>query len=175
VIRVRRSPLLPVTLGVLAGLAAALQLAPLWGQGIGLLLAAAATLPAAVGTALAPRRCIWFLLVTAAVIGLASREELFVFMTGTGPLGMVLGLTLDRRPWGSAAGAALVLAGGMALMPLLAGVYAFGGVEQGWPMAVRFGVYLLFALGYSRLWVTIFRRVWTRVSPTLRYTRRDRP
>lgn len=162
-----------VLAGMLAGLAAVLQLGPVWWPGGGYVLAMAATLPVAVGVALRPYRCNWFVLVSCVLIGMFAVEELFVFMMTTGPLGVLLGLTIRRPAWQSVLASALGLAWGMLLLPGLAGIYPWGGVERGWTHEFTALAYGGFALGYSSLWVLLFRRVWSRITQVLRYTRGD--
>lgn len=169
----RTGPILTVQLGLLAGLTAAMQLGPLYIPGAGSFMAMAATLPVAIAAALRPRRCTWFFVAAALVIGLISLEEMFVFVTTTGPLGLMLGMFLDRPAWAAVLSAGSVLAGGMVLLPVLAGVYPFGGVEVGWSAGAMAVGYLLFALAYAGLWHGFFVRVWGRVRPAVRYTRVD--
>lgn len=169
----RVRPALPVLLGLLGGLCAAMQLAPLYMPAAGYLLAMASSLPVAVATTVTPRRCTWFFVATALVIGLVSREEMAVFITTTGPLGIMLGLMADRPAWMAVPSAGIVLAGGMILLPSLGGVYPFGGLEVHWSPWVLAGAYLLFGITYAALWHAFFARLWGRMSTSVRYTRVD--
>lgn len=167
----RGRPSLTVTLGVLAGLTAMLQLGPVFWPGGGYLLAVAATLPAAVASALVPRRCTWFFLAAALVIGLFAVEEMLVFLTMTGALGLMLGLLIDRSAWLAVPVGAAVLTGGMLLLPNLAGVYPWGGMEQAWPLWLVLVAYAGFALLYSALWNWLFRLIWPRLQTALGHPR----
>ncbi len=164
-------PSLPVLLGLLAGLAAAMQLAPQYIPGAGYLLAMATTFPVAIASTITPRRCAWFFLATAIVIGLFSREEVAVFTTTTGPLGVMLGLMANRPAWAAVPAAGVVLAGGMLLLPALGGVYPFGGLEAGWSPTWLVAAYLLFGIAYAGLWHALNARLWARMSAAMRYTR----
>lgn len=169
----RGRPALLVLLGLLAGLAAALQLGPVYWPGAGYILAVGTSLPVAFGAALSPRWSAWFFAVTAVLVGMAALEEMFIFLTTTGPLGLMLGLTVGRAAWKAVAATAAILAGGMLLMPMLAGVYPLGGVEATWSPVVSVAAYGLFALTYAALWRKLFLQIWARTGMAVRYTRVD--
>jgi hypothetical protein len=177
VVLLRPRPSRPVLLGMLAGLTALLQLGPIYWPGGGYLLAMGATLPTALAAGLSPRRCTRFFLAAGFVIGLLSVQEFFIYLTMTGPLGLILGLTAHRPPWLSITVAGALLTGGMLLLPLLAGVLPWGGVEAAWPLVERSAAYAAFALAYSALWLAAYRKVAARLAPWLamRYTEGNGP
>ena len=154
-------------LGLLAGLTAMLQLGPVWLPGAGHLLAVCATLPAAVAGAAHPARSSWYFLAAAVAVGLVSPQEMGVYITLTGPLGLMLGLTCDRPTWFSAGASAAVLTGGLLLLPVLTGVYPWGGLERSWPTQALLSAYGAFALVYAALWQVLFRRLWSKLRPRL--------
>lgn len=169
----RVRPSRTVLAGILAGLTVVLQLGPVWWPGVGLVLAMAASLPVAVAAAVHPRRCNWFFFVTCVLIGWISLEEMFIYLTMTGPLGLMLGLTARRPAWQSVLASALTLAWGMLLLPGLAGIYPWGGLERAWFPEVAALAYGGFALVYTAAWYLLFRQVWSRIAPILRYTGGD--
>lgn len=171
--RARLSP--TAQLGALAALTAVLQLGPVLWPGPGYLLAMAATMPVAMATLITPRRCTWFYLATAILLGMIAREEMYVYLTLTGPLGLMIGMLRGRPAWRTIPLIALVLVGGMLLLPGLAGIYPWGGLERSWPPLVTLSAYASFALAYTSAWVSLFERVWVRVAAALRYTERQDP
>lgn len=165
----RPRPSLITALGMLACLTGLCQLGPLWWPGGGYILAMAAVLPAAVASAMLPRRCTWFYLVTALLIGLFSPEEMLIYITATGPLGLMLGLTLRQPFWRAVPLSAAALTAGLLLMPALAGVMPWGGLERTWPHWVTGAAYGGFALIYTALLRLVFVRLWNRLVPHLPY------
>ncbi|MGE5675605.1 MAG: hypothetical protein ACM3XM_17285 [Mycobacterium leprae] len=157
----------PVTLGMMVGLAAALQLGPVYWLGGGYVLSMLSTLPVAAGAALAPRKAPLLFAAGALVVGAFSTDELFVFLLMTGLLGVALGLTARRPTWRSALISAGTLAGGMLLLHPLVGIWPWGGVEQAWPTPVRLSAYAGFALAWAGLWCLLFRQIWRRVVKAL--------
>lgn len=159
--RTRRS--LSLTLGMLTLLTVILQLGPSYWPSGGFLLAALAVLPLALASALLPGRCTWIFLIAALALGLLSHHDLFLFLTTTAPMGLMLGLLEGRAPWLTVTATALVLTGGMLLMPALAGVFPWGGVETRWPESALVTADLSFAVGYAALWQAIFQEIWSRM------------
>lgn len=164
-----------ILMGVLTGLTVLLQLGPIWWPGAGHLLSMAAVLPVFAGAALYPRRSPWLLFAAGVVTALFALEEMAVLLLLNGPLGLALGVTIRRPRWQAVPVCAAVLTGGMLLLPWLAGVYPWGGLERFWPPAVRLIAYLLFAGGYAYLWRLLCRRLYRYLAPALatRYTRVD--
>lgn len=162
-----------VVLGLLAGLAAVLQLGPVYWPGPGYLLAMAATLPAAVGTALHAPRAHQLYAAAAVLIGLVAVEEMFVFLLTTGPLGLMLGYLHERPAWQALPVAAGVLTAGMLALPYLAGIDAFGGLGSALSRSVLAAGYFGFSMLYAALWRTLFTRVWTRIGPLVQYSRQQ--
>lgn len=169
----RSSPV--AMMGVLAGLTAALQLGPVWWPGAGFLLAMAATLPVFVGAALHPERSPWLLFSAGVVTALFSLQEMAVLLTMTGPLGLALGVTIRRPRTAAVPAAAGVLTLGMLLLPVLAGVHPWGGLERFWAFPVKLAAYLLFALAYAYSWRILCRKLYRHLAPALatRYTKVD--
>lgn len=168
-----------VALACLAGLAGALQLGPRYMHAPGYLLAAASTLPIAIGSALRPQRSTWLFAAAALLVGMFSDQQLFIFLTTTGPLGLMLGLTEDHPAWHSVLAATLALVAGLLLLPSLSGFYPFGGMDLAWLPLQRLGVYTAFSLIYAALWTSLFRRLWRRIQVTMGrpkgYTGGDKP
>ena len=152
-----------VMLGMLLGLTVLLQLGPAYLPGGSMVLAMAATLPTAIAAVAAPRRCNWFFVAACWLIGLAAVEEMFVYLAMTGPLGLMLGLTYDSPRWKAVTFSALVLTVGMLILPSLAGVYPWGGVERSLAPAWQLAGYGGFALAYAALWRGFLGRVLTRL------------
>ncbi|MGE5675167.1 MAG: hypothetical protein ACM3XM_15060 [Mycobacterium leprae] len=114
---------LTVTMTLLAGFTALLQLGPVWWPAGGYLLAAAAVVPVAIGTALRPRWSNRFLLLAAFIIGLVQVHQFVYFVTTTGPVGLVLGLTYGRPWYRTLAAVAIALALGLLLLSVLSGSF----------------------------------------------------
>lgn len=153
----------PVSLGILAGLTFLLQLGPVIWPGGGHLLAMAAVLPAALGSALSARRSTWFYFTVSFLLGLIAPEEMFIYLTMTGPVGLMLGLTLHRPAWQSVLATAGALTCGMLVLPHLAGIRPFGGLESGWVWQATAGAYALCALLYAGMWHYLVRRALARL------------
>lgn len=158
-----RRPSQVAALGVLAGLTIVLQLGPVFWPGGGLLLSALATLPAGIASALAPRRCTWFYFAVCFLLGLAAPGEMFIYLTMTGPLGLMLGLTMRRPAWQSILAAGAALSAGMLVLEPLAGIRPFGGAEAGLEPVALVSAYLVFALLYAALWHYLIRRLLLRL------------
>jgi hypothetical protein len=164
-VQVRTSP--TAAMGILAGLTALLQLGPVYWPGVGLVLSMAATLPTAVAAALCPARCTWFYVVAAVLTGLFAPEEMFIYVALTGPLGLMLGLFRSKSTWCRVGAGALVLTGGMLLLPGLAGVMPWGGLERGLAPWALVTAYAGFAVVYAAVWREVFDRVWARLATSL--------
>lgn len=162
-----------ITLGLMAGLTALLQTAPLWWPGPGYLLAAAAVLPVALGAAADPRRASWCFAAAVAVTGLVSTQEAVILLCTSGPLGLALGRRAER-PWPARAlaGAAWLTVGQWAVRPL-AGIWPWGGSEAAWSPGWRAAAYAGFALIYAGGWAWAFAQIWLRIAPVVRYTMRE--
>lgn len=156
-------PSLTAMLGLLAGLTVLLQLGPVYWPGAGYLLAVLAVLPAAVASALSPRRSAWFFVGVCLLLGLTALDEMFVYLAMTGPLAFMLGLTARRPAWQSVLATGATLCAGMLAAPVLFGLWPFGGIESGWAWPLRLAASLLFALAYAALWYYLLRRLLLRL------------
>lgn len=137
-----------------------------------MLLAMAATLPAAIASALARGRCTWFYLAVCFLLGLLAPEEMFIYMSMTGALGLMLGLMVRRPAWQAVPAAGAVLTGGMLILPYLGGVWPFGGVERAWGSVVILAVYAGFAMAYAALWLYLLKRLLARLPFSRLYWRK---
>ncbi|HWI63317.1 MAG TPA: hypothetical protein VNT75_15880 [Symbiobacteriaceae bacterium] len=156
-------PSLTAVLGLLAACTVLLQLGPVYWPGAGYVLAMAAVLPAATASALSPDRSAWFFVVVCFLLGVITPDELFVYLTMTGPLALTLGLTARRPAWQSVVAAAAALTAGMMLAPHLFGLWPFGGAESGWAWPARLLTCLAVALPYAALWRYLVRRLLLRL------------
>jgi|GEM_PF-4519411 len=163
---------LPVLLGILVGLTVLLQLGPVYWPGGGMLLAMAATLPAAVASALVPGHCTRVFLAVCILLGLLAPEEMFIYMCMTGALGLMLGLMVRRPVWQAVPASAAVLTGGMLMLPYLGGVWPMGGLERGWGPLAMLLVYGGVALGYAALWFYLLKRLLARLPFSRLYWRK---
>lgn len=149
-----------VTLGgMMAGLAALMQAAPVYWPGPGYLLAALGSLPMAVLALRSPRAAPLSALATILLLMMVHVEEAVVFSLTTGPLGLAIG-------YGRRAALPRLAATLLATGPLLAGMFGLthlvGLPPLGpWPVRnalVETTVYGLFAFAYSAVWVWLFDR-----------------
>lgn len=153
---------------MMAGLAALLQLAPVWlGEPAGYLLSALASLPVAVAAAAYPREAPLALPVTFLICIAIFPQEAWVFACTNGLFGLVLGRAAQAgRPWWqSALRAAFSLWVGMGLLTWVVGVAVLGPdlLKHGVPLVLL--AYAGFALAWSLAYTGLFRVIFRRLAP----------
>jgi hypothetical protein len=155
--------------GIMAGLAAVLQTAPVWlGEPTGFVLAVGACLPAAVAAGACPREAPWAVVAAALLCLLFSPQEAAVFAFTNGAMGLALGRT-GGLPWfRSTMVTGLTLWAGMSVLTWGVGVAALGPglLRYGWVLVVpAFGA---FSLAWSALWAAVYRPIYRRIAPLLK-------
>ncbi|MFZ5816266.1 MAG: hypothetical protein ACOY93_13370 [Bacillota bacterium] len=140
--------------GMMAAMAAALQLAPLYLPGVGLLLAMLSSLPMAVQAYRHPPSALLSYGAAVAVILSLSAQEAAIFAFTSGPFGLAVGYC--HRPgqpgWLPWLGAALPLSAGLLCLAYLVGLPPLGPELGALSVPAQLGLYLGFALLYSLLW-----------------------
>ena len=161
---------LVVKTGLMAALAACLQLFASFLPGPGHALGAFATLPIALIAGVNPAAGLGGLLVASGVVFLIQPLGAPILLFLSGPLGVVLG-------WGKKMGLPLpfrVLVGGlplvvgMLIVTYVLGRSALGGFIYSRPVLLMIGLYLILALVYTWLWVSLMDNYCGRLQRWLR-------
>jgi phosphotransferase system glucose/maltose/N-acetylglucosamine-specific IIC component len=150
--------------GIMAGLAAALQTAPVWfGQPVGFILAIFACLPVAVAVVVSQREAALAVLAAGLLCLLISPQEGLIFTFTNGAMGLALG-------WGARDGwlksvwvTGVTLWAGMSVLTWGLGIAALGPglLRLSWP--VVFTAYGGFSFVWSALFAAVFRPVYRRL------------
>lgn len=156
--------------GMMAGLAALLQTAPVWfGEPAGYALAFFASLPAAVSAAAYPREAPYGVLAAVLLCLLVKPQEAWVLACTNGPFGLALGRCAGAglRWWRSVAWSAATLLAGTSLLTWGVGVAALGPGLLARGLPVVLAAYAAFALAWAILFTGLFRLVYRRIAPLL--------
>lgn len=171
---------LPILLfsGIMAGLAASLQTAPIWlGQPVGFALAILASLPMALAAWVGPRTAALALTVAALLCALFQPEEGWIFALTNGPFGLALGFAvrMGHAGWRGVLLPALALLAGMAILTWGVGVAPLGPGAGSRGLPFTLAGYALFALLWSALFTPLVRLLVRRARPALELWTRHGP
>ena len=155
--------------GIMAALAACLQLAAGFFPGPGHLLSALGTLPIFLVANARPATGLASLIAASLVVFFIQPLEAPILLLMTGPLGWALGWARSK---GHNNGRQVLVGGGvltagMLILTYLVGIPAFGPLLSATPPATVVATYLLFALTYSLLWVAGLNRFLPRLEKAL--------
>jgi hypothetical protein len=150
--------------GIMAGLAAALQTAPVWfGQPLGFLLAIFACLPVAVAVVVSQREAALAVVAAGLLCLLVSLQEGLIFTFTNGVMGLALG-------WGAAGGrvksvwvTGVTLWVGMSFLTWGLGIAALGPGLLRLPWPVVCAAYGGFSFMWSALFTAAFRPIYRRL------------
>lgn len=154
------------TRGLLAGVAALLQLSAAYFPGLGHFLSAFAALPISVAAASGPASGVWTYVAAAGVILAGQPGELPIFAFTTGPLGLAVGWGAAQKlgRWLVWAIAASVFFVGMAVLTYVAGVPALGeevGTQA--PRERMMALFAVFAGAYAWAWLLLTEEIFRRL------------
>ncbi|MGI6146127.1 MAG: hypothetical protein ACOYEM_01785 [Bacillota bacterium] len=149
------------TVGLMAGICAALQVSAGVAPVVGHVLSAVCTLPMALVsmTGLAPG--IACLITSSALVFSAFPAEAPILLCMTGPLGVALGVSMRTKAGVKAQilAGTLTLTAGMVLLSKVVGIDPAGGLTSHLSFLTVAGAYVTFSLFYSALWVMALRRL----------------
>lgn len=155
--------------GILAGMAAAAQLAAVLWPGPGQFLAGFACLPVALAAMADRRRAPLGALAALGAVALFSLKQGAVFGLLNAPLGLAAGAALGagRPRWEAVAWAGLAAAAGLLLLSFAAGFPALGRALHARGQGVAALVYVGFGGVYGWAWVDLLDRLRRRLAPVL--------
>lgn len=154
----RQRPSMIVFGGMMAALAAALQLGPIYLPIVGVLLAMVSSLPMAIQALRDPRWAPLSAGVAAVVMFTIAPQEATIFAFTSGPLGLAVGyaIRLGLRRWQAIPMVGAVLLAGILLLAYLIGLPPLGPGLATWSLSAQLGAYASFSLIWGALWVETF-------------------
>jgi hypothetical protein len=145
------------TLGLMIALAVIFQSAPVYLPTAGMILSPFSSLPIAIGTMLYPQAALAMFLGTAGILFTIHIEEAFIFLFGTGSIGLSTAFLVMKKKskWKMLWLPSLLLTSGIIIMTYLIGIPGLIEAFASMNVLTAFLLILLFSIGYSLLWIHI--------------------
>lgn len=148
-------------LGLMAALAAMMQVSAAFWPGVGHILAALSSLPVAAGVLLVPKGALPMILAAAGLLASIYAHEALVFLLTTAPVGLMAAWAarLHRPVWLRLLLPGVAVSSGILLMVYAAGLPVFGDSITSLAPLFATTVYVAFGFTYTWLWIWLAGRL----------------
>ncbi len=145
--------------GILTGITALFQSAPVLLPAIGMALSPLSSLPVLLAAVIDIPMGIVVLLSSAIIIFMVSPQEAIIFILTTGPLGFAIGCLLYRKGWIlTLLLSSVCLFTGTVVLTYIVDIPALGDLSKSFSLSIVL-FYLIFAFIYSSLWTFCTRKL----------------
>jgi len=147
--------------GIFTTLTVMFQATPVLLPSIGLLFSPLSTLPVALSAMYSVFSGTLTLLSGTVILLFISPQEAVIFLLTTGPLGLALGIQLNK---GTSTIQTLIVSAttlflGINVLTHVVGIAAFGGLTHSFSIYLTAMVFILFSLGYTSIWMFLLKHL----------------